>query len=77
MSPIVDRLEAEFAGEAAFLRLNAEDEDGRRLMQQVGLRGHPSFALLDHNGRLMRTFTGPQSAEQLRRALTSVLSAAQ
>lgn len=77
MSPIVDRLEAEFPGEAAFLRMNAEDEDGRHLMTQFALRGHPAFALLDQNGRLAQTFSGSQSEEQLRQAITAVLSAAQ
>ncbi len=69
--PIVDGLEQEFSGQARVYRLDAGEAENAQLMQQFGLRGHPTFAVLDENGRVQQTFSGPQTADTLRTALQS------
>jgi thioredoxin-like negative regulator of GroEL len=76
MEPIVNGLENEFAGDATVIQLNANEGDNERLQQQYGMRGHPTFAILDMNGRLAQTFIGPQTTEILREALTAVVETA-
>ena len=74
MMSIVDGLEAEFDGNVAVLRLTAEKAANARLQAQYGLRGHPSFAVVDGHGRMSQTFVGPQSAETLRAAMAAVVA---
>lgn len=73
--PIVDGLEDEFNGKANVYKLNALETKNAELMTQYGLRGHPTFALLDSDGRVRQTFIGPQSEEVLREALEKASAA--
>ncbi|MBK9053633.1 MAG: hypothetical protein IPL78_22845 [Chloroflexi bacterium] len=73
MEPIVDGLEQEFAGQIAVLRLNADDPVNAQLMQDMGLRGHPSFAVLDTQANITARFFGPQTAATLREAIQDAL----
>jgi thioredoxin-like negative regulator of GroEL len=75
MEPIVNGLAQEFAGEINVYKLDAAEQESVRLQQSYGLRGHPSFALVDSEGQLVQTFVGPQPEEVLREALTTLLSA--
>ncbi len=72
MTPIVNGLEAEFANRVAVVRLNAADP--RVVAQQAayGVRGHPSFVVLDDQGQPQRRFLGPQPVETLRAAMSAV-----
>ena len=72
MTPIVNGLEAEFGNRVAFVRRNAADP--RVVAQQAayGVRGHPTFVVLDGQGEPQSRFLGPQSAETLRAALAAV-----
>ena len=72
--PIVHGLETEFAGRAVVLRLDANDPANAQLQQTYALRGHPTFAVLDRNGRVVQTFTGPQPESLLRDALDAAAS---
>jgi thioredoxin-like negative regulator of GroEL len=72
MMPIVDELEEEFAGEVAVVRLNAGREEEARLSAELGLRGHPSFAILTADGQVSNRFFGPQPAELLRSAMATL-----
>ena len=76
MSPIVDGLESDFAGQARVLQLDANETKNAQLQQQYGLRGHPTFAVLDRNGRVVQTFIGPQAEEVLHEAITAVIASA-
>lgn len=76
MEPIVNGLEKEFSNEAAVIQLNANEAENARLQQQYGMRGHPTFALLDMNGQLAQILIGPQTSDVLREALTAVIEAA-
>jgi hypothetical protein len=69
MMLIVNELEEEFAGQVTIYRLDALVPDNARLQREYGLQGHPSFAVLDGNGRLSARFWGLESAERLRQAL--------
>ena len=70
--PIVNGLEEEFSGEITVLRLNAIEPENIDLMQQYGVRGHPSFVVLAEDGRVSQTFLGIQSEADLRGALQSL-----
>ena len=72
MEPIVDGLEAEFAGQAAVIRLNAVGTEMTQLMSNYGVRGHPSFVVIDTNNEVTQRFIGPQTAETLRDAIAAV-----
>lgn len=70
--PIVDGLEEEFEGRVAVSRLDAAVPENARLQTQYGVRGHPSFVLLDGDGRVVLSFLGPQEAFVLRVAMAGV-----
>ena len=71
--PIVNGLEDAFAGEITVVRLNAIDGDNAALQSQYGLRGHPSFAIVDERGAVLERFLGPQSEETLRSGIREAL----
>lgn len=73
MTPIVNGLEEEFSGQLTLLQLNAAETENAQLMEDYGLRGHPSFAIVAEDGRLAQTFFGSQTEERLRRAILDVL----
>jgi protein-disulfide isomerase len=72
MFPIVDGIEAEFAGQVAVIRLNAQGTEITQLMNSYGVRGHPSFVVLDGKDEVAQRFTGPQTEETLREAMAAV-----
>jgi thioredoxin-like negative regulator of GroEL len=72
MMPIVDGLEAEFEGQVVVYRLNAITLDNARLQTEYGIRGHPSFVVLDGNGRSVERFWGIVEVERLREAMEQV-----
>jgi thioredoxin-like negative regulator of GroEL len=76
MTPIVNGLEKDFAGRAAVLQLDANQAGNASLQQQFGLRGHPTFVVLDENGQAVQTFIGPQTETVLSEVLTSVTTSA-
>ena len=71
--PIVDGIEAEFEGQVAVIRLNAAGTEMAELMTRYGLRGHPSFVVLNEQSEVTERLTGPQTAETLREAMTAVV----
>ena len=72
MNPIVDGIEVEFTGEVTVVRLNAEGMEMTQLMNNYGVRGHPSFVVLNGNNEVTQRFTGPQTEETLREAMAAV-----
>lgn len=73
MTPIVNGLEAEFAGQLAVIHLNAADPHIAAQQAAYDMRGHPSFVILDAQGQPQNRFLGPQPIETLRAAITAVL----
>ena len=73
MTPIVNGLAEEFADQVTVYQLNAAEAANVELQAKYGLRGHPSFVVLDADGRSIQTFLGPQSEETLRLVLAEVV----
>lgn len=74
MTPIVNGLGEEFEGQIAVVQLNAGQRDNAELQSQLDLRGHPSFAVLDGDDRIVQRFFGPQTEATLRQAIVTVAS---
>lgn len=72
MLPIVNGLEAEFGEQIKVERLDAAKQENADLMAEFGVRGHPTFVVVDADGQVQQTFVGPQTGETLRDALTAV-----
>lgn len=69
MQPIVNGLEEEFAGQLAFERIDANTKEGAARMKVYGLRGHPSYAIVDPEGNLLWFLSGQTDAERLRQTI--------
>ncbi|RLC71725.1 MAG: hypothetical protein DRJ03_06170 [Chloroflexi bacterium] len=62
--PVVDGLERELENQAQVLRLNVMNSVGGELAMRYGVRGVPTFVLLDGVGKVMLTQVGmPDRAE--------------
>ena len=72
MTPIVNGLESDFAGQVAVVRLNVSDPGVEALQREYGGRGHPFFAVVDKDGQLVDVYFGPQPAEVLGAAMDAV-----
>ena len=60
----MDRLERELEGQAQVLRLNVTDDVGGNLALRYGVRGVPTFVLLDGAGQVVLAQAGmPDRAE--------------
>ena len=66
-------LDAEFEGKLSVIQLNAAQEANERLQIKWGLRGHPTFALIDANDSVVQRFFGPQEEAVLREALETLV----
>lgn len=73
MMPIVNGLEIDYKGQVSIEKLNAALPEIAEIQNQWDLRGHPSFAVLDSDGRVVVRFLGPQSEETLREAIELVV----
>ena len=74
MAPIVDGLGEEFQGRATALQLDAAQATNASLQADFGLRGHPTFAVLNGDGLVTQRFFGPQLEDVLHNAMESVTS---
>lgn len=72
MQPIVNGLENDFGGRVAFEQRNADDPVHQTAMNAYGLRGHPSYVVLNPNGEVLWSATGPLSEAALRQAIEQV-----
>ena len=77
MMPIVNGLRTEFkaseVGPVSVVELNAGIPANAALQAQYGLRGHPTFVVLDSNDRVVQQFFGPQTEVALREAITAAI----
>lgn len=69
MQPIVDGLEQAYSDEIAFKRINADKDDGPKIIKAYNILGHPTVLLIADDGRELARFVGPQSTETLKAAL--------
>jgi thioredoxin-related protein len=56
--PVVDRLERELEGQSQVLRLSVMDSVGRKLALRYGVRGVPTFVLLNGADEVVLTQVG-------------------
>ena len=63
--PVVDGLEREMEGRAQVLRLNVTDGVGGQLAARYGVRGVPTFVLLDGDGQLVLAQVGMPNREEI------------
>lgn len=73
MQPIVNGLEAEFAGQIAFEYQRADVAGGQARLRAYDLRGHPSYVLLAPNDETLWSATGVMPAETLRQQIVRVI----
>lgn len=76
MIPIVDGLATEFEGPITVLKLDASLPENEKLQASYGLRGHPTFLVLDWKGHVTAQFIGPQAVETLQTAIQNVVNEA-
>lgn len=74
MEPIVDGLSEEFNGRVAVYQLDTALKGNAALQTQWGLRGHPTFAVLDSDGELVQSFYGTYPKVNLQRAMEAVVT---
>jgi thioredoxin-like negative regulator of GroEL len=72
MIPIVDGLGEDFEGRVSAIQLNAALSTNARLQADFGLTGHPSFVVLDSEGRVIQRFFGPQTEMILRQSMETI-----
>ncbi len=73
MQPIVNGLEEQFKGDVAFRQFNATESDGRPVFDRYRLRGHPSYVILDRDGKEAWRYTGELTRGTLDEAIRKVL----
>ena len=66
MRPIVNGLEREFDTRMAFQRFDANTDQGQSLLRAYGLRGHPSYVIVDTKGEKLWSGMGEMSESILR-----------
>lgn len=74
MMPIVNGLQAEFGKQVVFAQFNVSTEDGARLQEHYGLRGHPAYVLVDSNGQVTWRSVGQKPEEELRAPIETLLA---
>ena len=68
MKPVVDGLEVDYGERVLFVQLDAENA-GRDAFVAFGLRGHPSFVIIDTTGKVLWKSIGEQPRGQLEEAV--------
>ncbi len=61
--PKVDQLEQELEGEAKVLRLNIKEPVGQEMANRLGVRGVPTFFIIDGEGRILYIRSGSPDIE--------------
>lgn len=73
MEPIVDGLEDDFGGQVEFRRIDADTREGQSALRAYGLRGHPSYVIVDPEGAVLWTGLGEQTRQVLTDQMDQVL----
>ena len=66
MEPVVDGLEDDFSGRIEFRRIDAGTQDGQAAFRAYGLRGHPSYVLINLGGDVLWIGLGEQTCKALK-----------
>jgi len=71
--PKVDALERDLEGQAEVLRLNVKEDVGRALAGRWGIRGVPTFVVLDGAGEVAYAGAGAPDVEAIKAAVTAAV----
>lgn len=67
--PIVDGLEAQYAGQLTVLRVNVQDRAGKELAKEYAVLGTPTFVFFDAQGNELWRRVGSIDAAQVAEAM--------
>jgi len=70
--PKVDQLERDLTGQATVLRLNVKDDVGQALAARWGVRGIPTFFVLNGDGDVIYSHAGAPDIERLKAAVAAI-----
>ena len=73
MQPIVNGLEVEYDGQIEFRRINAITDQGVEIYNFFGLRGHPSYVLLNPAGEILWQGLGEQPEDSIKLSLEKAI----
>ncbi|HID62350.1 MAG TPA: hypothetical protein EYP49_06370 [Anaerolineae bacterium] len=73
MNPIVDGLEAKYAGRVNIVWQDIDDPATREMVQKYKVRSIPTFVLLDGSDQVVGHRLGLQSPEVFEKAFASLL----
>jgi thioredoxin-related protein len=73
MTPIVNGLQQKYLSQIKFADLDFYASQNKDLARQLGAAYHPTFVLVDGNGKTVRRWAGAVSAADLEAAFKSVL----
>lgn len=68
----MDGLEEQYGSEITFYRFDAAVSENERLQSELGLRGHPSVAIIDSDKAIVQRYFGPQTADTLNADLEAI-----
>jgi len=69
MVPVVNGLEVDFDTQVEFRRIDANDRDGRAIFLSYGLRGHPSYVILNQNADVLWRGLGERPQDVLEKQI--------
>ncbi len=73
MQPIVNGLQTEYDGRMAFEQIDANTDAGQQRLRFYTLRGHPSYAVVDREGKALWSATGQLAEGQLRQQIDAAI----
>lgn len=71
--PRVDQLERDLEGQARLLRLNVREEVGMQLAARWGVRGVPTFFVVDADGEIVYARAGAPEVEQIKSQVAALV----
>lgn len=77
MRPVVNGLERQYGERVAFAGVDFYNGANKDLVQQHRVLGHPTFIVLDRDGKVVKRFVGFTEEAELRAALEQVAGAGQ
>ncbi len=73
MKPIVESLEADYKGKVEFKLYNVdESSEGSALAQKLGMSYVPSFVLVDSSGKIVESWAGAVTKQELKTKLDAI-----
>jgi hypothetical protein len=74
MQPIVNGLEQQYGARLAFESRDATAAANQASMRAYGLRGHPSYAIVDQSGQVRWSASGSLPEAALRQKVEQILA---